>query len=172
MFVPLTFWKINTSQCSVQDLRTKPWPLLYKSFVYSEIWLYESDHAKGRTGSCLCSHHSVVVWWIVTLAAKATNAFVLKLNFLISLNSLYNQMNLKKSMFVCGLKLSAQNKCLNHHIKNVQDMYSLSVCSWLVFKCVLSRGEILGFYLHKSHITSLNTLKFKIYTGMFANWSL
>lgn len=74
-------WKIGIFWRSVQDLRTKPWPLFLKSIVCSEIFPNESDHAQGRTGSCLLSHHSVVVWWIVIPAAEATRCFCFKAEF-------------------------------------------------------------------------------------------
>lgn len=93
--------------------------------------------------------------------------FFFKLNFQVSLNLVYNQMSLKKSMLVCGLQLNASYKCLNCHIKSFQGMDLLPACSWHVFKSVLCRGEICGRYQHKSHIASLNTLKFKIQTGIF-----
>lgn len=84
------FWR------SLQDLRTKPQPVLLKSIVCSEIAPNESDHAQSRTGSCLFSHHSVVVWWILYRQPKLPSVFVLKLNLQVSLKPLSNQMNLEK----------------------------------------------------------------------------
>lgn len=102
--VPFKKRKTHTI-CSLCSLKNQHFPEFHARFENKTFWKCclqwdvpnESDHVWGGRGCCLLPHHSLVVWWVVPPAAKATQCFCLKLKFLLSPNPPHGQMSLKRA---------------------------------------------------------------------------